>query len=139
VIVVEGEPEQAGSKRSVPAGGRPGAPRFITDDNKKAKGWMKEVGKAAMVAMSNGRHEKFDGVPLVMEIEFFVTRPKTVKPHKRLFPTVKPDLTKLVRACEDGLTGIVWVDDSAVVDQHVFKRYADDTSPRAVICVYEKA
>lgn len=41
------------------------------------------------------------------------------------YPAVKPDATKLWRAIEDALTGIVWVDDALIVDQDVRKRYAD--------------
>lgn len=39
------------------------------------------------------------------------------------YPITKPDSTKLVRAVEDALTGVLWGDDAQVVDQHVFKRY----------------
>ncbi|MBN2312347.1 MAG: RusA family crossover junction endodeoxyribonuclease [Sedimentisphaerales bacterium] len=37
--------------------------------------------------------------------------------------TTVPDLTKLTRAVEDGLTGIVWKDDSQVIAQETLKRY----------------
>ena len=36
------------------------------------------------------------------------------------------DLSKLVRCLEDGLTGIVWVDDSQVVYCEASKRYVSD-------------
>ena len=34
-----------------------------------------------------------------------------------------PDTTKLLRAAEDALKGVLWRDDSLIVDQHAFKRY----------------
>jgi Holliday junction resolvase RusA-like endonuclease len=42
-----------------------------------------------------------------------------------MHPTVKPDLTKLLRAVEDALTGVVWRDDSQIIHQVVNKEYAD--------------
>jgi len=49
--------------------------------------------------------------------------------------TTTPDLTKLTRAVEDGLTGIVWKDDSQVICQATMKRYcrADETPGVQVI------
>ena len=47
---------------------------------------------------------------------------------------VKPDLSKLVRAVEDALTGIIWRDDSQVIDYRPYltKGYADDIDPEGV-------
>jgi hypothetical protein len=39
-------------------------------------------------------------------------------------PTPKPDLTKMVRAAEDAMAGIVWKDDSQVCGQITTKDYA---------------
>jgi Holliday junction resolvase RusA-like endonuclease len=36
-----------------------------------------------------------------------------------------PDLTKLMRSTEDALTGILWVDDARITDQHARKRYCE--------------
>jgi len=44
---------------------------------------------------------------------------KSAPPH--LIQT--PDLTKLIRAVEDGLTGIIWKDDKQVIAQATIKRY----------------
>ena len=72
------------------------------------KRWRTAVAWAARVA-----HR---GAPiagdLALSVTFRTTRPATVK---RARPSVKPDLSKLIRALEDALTGIVWVDDSQVV------------------------
>ena len=35
-------------------------------------------------------------------------RPKTIKPSKRPYPHVRPDIDKLERAVLDGLTGVVF-------------------------------
>jgi crossover junction endodeoxyribonuclease RusA len=49
----------------------------------------------------------------------------TVKNSAPKYPDKKPDCTKLLRALEDALTGILWIDDSQVVRQVVGKSYAD--------------
>jgi hypothetical protein len=40
---------------------------------------------------------------------------------------------KLARAAEDALTGVLWLDDSQIVDERISKAYGDDVglSPRA--------
>ena len=50
-------------------------------------------------------------------------------------PTKKPDATKLFRSTEDALTGILWVDDALIVQQHITKRYTNGGRPGALIRV----
>lgn len=55
-------------------------------------------------------------VPLSVGMVFLIARPKTVR---RPYPSVTPDLSKLVRAVEDALTDAkVWRDDALVVRYH---------------------
>jgi Holliday junction resolvase RusA-like endonuclease len=48
-------------------------------------------------------------------------------------PVERPDALKLARAAEDALTGVLWLDDSQIVDEQISKVYGDDVglSPRA--------
>jgi hypothetical protein len=56
-----------------------------------------------------------------------------VKPWAlRVRPAVRPDAVKLARAAEDALTGVVWVDDSQIVDERLHKVYADQAGPLSV-------
>jgi Holliday junction resolvase RusA-like endonuclease len=81
--------------------------------------------------------------PLHLSLVFCLARPKghfgsgrnadVVKPSAPRYPTVKPDATKLTRAVEDAMTGIVWRDDAQVVDQYVTKVY--DEPERVVVTV----
>jgi Holliday junction resolvase RusA-like endonuclease len=62
---------------------------------------------------------------LKLTIQFYRPRPKghfgtgknadTLKPSAPKYPITKPDNTKLTRAVEDALKGVVWKDDSQVV------------------------
>ena len=51
-----------------------------------------------------------------------------------LAPDTKPDLTKLVRAAEDSLRGVLWRDDAQVVRQVTEKRWGEPA--RVEIAVY---
>ena len=126
-FTVHGVPQPAGSKRAfvTPKTGR----IVVVDDAKGSRPWKNRVAAAAAEAM--------DGPPLSGPVEllltFSVTRPRghygvgrnsdIVKPSAPVFPTVRPDITKLVRAAEDAMTGIVWKDDAQVIAQHADKRY----------------
>ena len=52
-----------------------------------------------------------------------------------VWPTGKPDFDNVTRFI-DQLKGVVWRDDSLVVDAHLFKRYSD--RPRLVVSIKEK-
>jgi len=71
------------------------------------------------------------GGALEVSVIFTVPRPKGhfgargLKPSAPAYPTVRPDVTKLLRAVEDACTGIVWRDDAQIVAQHAIKRYGE--------------
>jgi Holliday junction resolvase RusA-like endonuclease len=48
-----------------------------------------------------------------------------LKPGAPRCPTVKPDVSKLVRAAEDACTGILWADDALIVEQYASKVYGE--------------
>lgn len=50
------------------------------------------------------------------------------------FITSKPDLDNIVKLVEDGLTGVVWRDDSQVHSLTASKRYSDTPRIEVVIC-----
>ena len=129
-FTVFGRPQPAGSKRALPhpKSGRP----LIVDDAKGSRPWKQQVAATAL------EHRSGDTLlmgALALHLAFFVARPKghygtgrnagVVKPSAPVFPTTKPDATKLVRCVEDALTGVLWRDDAQVVRQVVDKLYGD--------------
>lgn len=129
-IEVPHEAKPAGSKKAF---NRPGS-RFpvVVDDCKESRSWKTEVGQYAKDAW--GDAPLLLG-PVRLVVVFIRERPKRhygtgrnagiVKANAETWHISKPDATKLLRAVEDALTGIVWKDDSQVVMQCVEKRYGD--------------
>jgi len=64
-------------------------------------------------------------------------RPKSIPKSQRLSPIVPPDLDKLLRAIGDavGQSGLIWGDDSQIVEISARKHYADNRQPGAVILI----
>lgn len=130
---VPGIAKTAGSKRAIPFEKSDGSLGVrVIDDNPKTKGWMADVKHYAGQAMAGQRTSLVEG-PVAVEVTFFLLRPDAhfgtgknaalLKPSAPEYPTKKPDLTKLWRAAEDALKGIVWKDDSQVVWQNTRKAY----------------
>lgn len=119
---VPGIPQPGGSKRGFVVNGR----AVITEDAKKSKPWRAVVALAARDAMAGA--PPMDA-PLRLVVVFVLPRPKGhfgrrgLLPSARPWPSTKPDTTKLLRALEDACTGIVWRDDTQVVQQLAWKVY----------------
>lgn len=124
---VAGVPAPGGSKKAVPIGGGKVA---LVDDAKRNGPWRERVAAEGQAAMGDG--PLLDG-PLALSMRFVVARPKghfgtgknagTVKASAPRWPAVKPDATKLLRAAEDALSGVIWHDDARIVRQFVAKDY----------------
>ena len=133
---VPGVPAPGGSKKAF-VNKRTGRAQIV-DDCTRNKPWREAVAWAA--------REAYQGPlmlgPLALTVEFVMPRPKghyktcqgqptgEVKLSAPRRPTTKPDATKLLRALEDALTGVLWHDDAQIVEQWVFKLYVGCGTPR---------
>ena len=123
-ITVVGVAQPQGNKsafvingRAVLVEGRRGKSRAAFKDwraavSREAGAWVK----------ANGMPEPIAG-GVVLEIEFHLPRPKSL-PKRVVHHTKKPDVDKLSRLIGDSLTGIVFHDDSNVVELRAKKVYA---------------
>ena len=122
-----------------------GRPLITTrDDAKGNKEWKAQV---AYFANTHYQGQPLD-CPLAIEVTFVMPRLKghfgsgknanVLKANAPAFHTVKPDCTKLLRAAEDALTGILWRDDAAISLQIVRKVFGDRTgmhiTVRTLLC-----
>lgn len=133
-FTVAGIAQPAGSKKSYGKGGR-----SIVDANKNSRPWKNavsaEAAKAMEVAVSKAvnlrRYRPPLEGPLELQVIFWLPRPKGhygakgLRPSAPPYPAVRPDTTKLLRAVEDAMTGIIWRDDAQVVHQTAGKRYGE--------------
>lgn len=111
-----GTPRPQGSKRYVGNG------RFIEASD--VMPWRKAIAEAVQLAFQATGDERPFTAPVVVYATFFLPRPKSVK---RIFPTVPPDLDKLLRGLGDGLSinCKAIADDSLIVKWVASKVYAD--------------
>lgn len=117
--------------------------RVVEAAGKKLKVWRKAIAVACHQLISE-EHSLLLG-PVRVEVDFFLPRPASVKLSKRALPIVPPDLDKLTRGCLDAIgqglngkvgDGIIWGDDSQVVELIARKFYADDREPGADIRIF---
>lgn len=130
-FTVYGQPQPAGSKRAF-QNKRTGR-IVVVDDAKGSRPWKQEVAETATQCVTTYGWPEAHRGPVRLDITFVLPRPKghhgtgrnasLVKPGAPAWPGVKPDATKLLRAVEDAMTGIVYYDDAQVVQQSVSKRY----------------
>jgi crossover junction endodeoxyribonuclease RusA len=112
----------------------------LTSMAKGLKEWKQQIAAAAAQAMAGARVQPFSTGPVAIDVTFYLPRPKkflTKKYASVEVPLVTtPDVDKLARSCLDGLTHVVWHDDSQVTDIVARKRYcAAGEIPRAEITV----
>ena len=99
---------------------------------KKTASWEDSI---RAQALSSRPEQLLDG-PLVMEATFYLLRPKS-RPKRELYPDRKPDLDNLVKSVKDALEGVIYTNDSRIVDEVTRKRYGDP--PRVEVTIREVA
>ncbi len=138
---VPGIPQPQGSKRAfvIRKNGALTNRVAITEDNKKVAPWRDSVIYAAMKQPGSGCCASAH-VPVWIVMEFRFRRPSghhgkaglNAQGRRRPFPTGKPDGDKLERAVNDALTGILFHDDSQVVQVSKSKSWTD--GPPGMLC-----
>lgn len=96
---------------------RGGIPRAYT----KAKTRNYERDLACIASLQQKGKPPLEGSIIIL-VTFYLKRPKTVK---RKYPDVKPDIDNYCKALCDSLNGIVWKDDSQIIDLFASKRYSE--------------
>lgn len=107
-------------------------------DPASTRQFKKIVTKLASSEM--GKTEPIDG-PIRVSFTFY--RPVQQSLTKAEFdrravgdelPTMKPDLSNYLKAVEDALNGVVWVDDRMITTEVIKKRYS--TTPRITLKIW---
>ena len=124
---VPGIPQPQGSKNAYVRGNR----AVLVEANKKLPAWRQIVTEKLEAANVSCQ-------PLIgavdAQIVFFMPRPKSVL---REYPSVKPDLDKLVRAILDaGTKAGIYNDDSQVIEIVANKFYTDAGQPVGALITF---
>ena len=123
-----------------------GRPKFTTINGyaraytpKKTLNYENWVRLKATLAMSEAGLSTLD-CPIELQVDVLVPIPASWSKIKQksaadgeLFATKKPDLDNVIKAIKDSLNGIVWRDDSLIVNLSAAKNY--DERPRIEITV----
>lgn len=101
--------------------------------NPKTAAYQKAI---RLSAIPHKPKEPFKGA-LSVDTHFILKAPHRVKSSKE-YPIVRPDNDNLIKALLDPLTGLIWSDDSIIVEHTVKKMYdLVDKRPRIYIAIYE--
>ena len=98
---------------------------YTPQDTVYYENWVKQCARTAMDGA-----EPLSG-PLSLEMEVHMPIPKswskkrrTEAAGRRIHPTIKPDLTNVIKAIEDGAQGVCFFDDKQIVCVRVMKAYS---------------
>ena len=100
-------------------------------DPKKVTVFKRQLGYLARQEMQERGLEPFNG-ELTVRFEFYRPVQASISQKERARrlsgvhrPTVKPDLSNYIKALEDALNGILWVDDNLIISLEAKKYYAE--------------
>ena len=134
VFNVPGNPKGKGRPRFARSGA---FTRVYTD--KQTADYETQVKQAAQQAM--GSSEPLE-TPVTVYLYIRLPIPSSYSKNRRKacldgfeMPTKKPDASNILKSIEDGMNGVVFKDDSQIVNIHVTKVYA--TEPGVDVCVRE--
>jgi len=122
MFTVHGSPAPQGSKRAF-RNQHTGRVQ-MTESSKRVAPWRQDVKHAALEVIGES-WVLLDG-PLAVSMVFTFPRPRShwrtgrnahlLRDSAPARPSGAPDLSKLIRATEDALNGVVWTDDARVVE-----------------------
>lgn len=116
-----GVPQPQGSTRAFVVNGH----AVTTSANKNLRPWRNTMSLACADAARH-LHEPLTG-PLLVRVVFTLPKPASAPKTRRVWPSKRPDLDKLVRGCFDAVTDCgCWVDDAQVVELVAAKAYPND-------------
>ena len=140
-IVVPGDPVGKGRPRAFQTRGARRTIKMHTPE--KTRAYEQAIALAGKLAMQ-GREPL--GGPVAMRLDIFMPIPASWSKAKReaallssVMPISKPDASNVLKAVEDALNGIAYIDDSQIIDVWVRKRYSDEPRVEVIITPLAKA
>jgi crossover junction endodeoxyribonuclease RusA len=132
-FTIVGNPTPKGSLTRMPNGAMLQA--GTANSRKRFSEWRTDIRDASLIAM-NGRNPSNSAIRLMVEFALPYPTSSVRKYQMGWLPCVKkPDVDKLLRALMDGMTKVVWRDDSQVIYVTVNKVYAWQGTTGATVSV----
>ncbi len=130
---LDGNPVTQGSKKAF-VNPKTGRPIIVEDRSRDLDLWRGRVTETASKLM---RDRPLYREAMLIEMRFTLPRPQSLARRPMALPVTNPDLDKLVRACGDALSKIVYFDDKQTCDLIVSKRYEGhpEARPRPGVAV----
>ncbi|NNV08118.1 RusA family crossover junction endodeoxyribonuclease [Geobacillus sp. MMMUD3] len=132
-LIVYGEPVAQGRPRATTVNGR-----VRMYDPKKSRDFKHYLKLAA----SKHRPEQLIEGPISLEVKVYKPTLKSFSKKKKVAaeagqirPISKPDVSNYLKLIEDALTGVIWKDDSQIIDCSISKYYSE--TPRTEIQIKE--
>lgn len=118
-VVVNGDPAPQGSKsfKGLAKNGR----AIMAESSRRVKPWRDRV-QDVIEDEIRGLSGRFPGMfpltgPVALDLTFTMRKPARAPKKRRIFPTKRPDVDKLLRAVLDaGTAAGLWDDDSQVIE-----------------------
>jgi crossover junction endodeoxyribonuclease RusA len=131
-FIVYGAPATKGNKSAFPVrrgGVLTGQVAVKEGRSDNFKDWNRRVEEVVQgVARESG---VFIDDPIVASVVFYLPKPVSAPKRKRVWPSKRPDLGKLLRAIEDPMNGVLIHDDALIVRfVRLEKVYAEEPDPR---------
>lgn len=122
-VTVLGLPAPQGSKSFKGRSKKTGR-GIMVESCKRLPMWRKTVMLTAIAELAKTGGRPTWGTPIVLSARFFLPRPQSARKND-IYPSRKPDLSKLVRAIEDSLVDAKIIsDDATIVEIRARKFYA---------------
>lgn len=138
MFVLPGAPRGKGRPRSRIARSRAGDQFIAVYTDAETRNYEAALKLVGSVAMKRAGLKVLSG-PLRVRITAVFPIPKSWSQNKRsmarvglIKPTVKPDCDNIAKML-DGVNGVVWVDDSNIVQETIEKVYGDDPELRVEV------
>jgi len=130
IVTVYGVPVAQGRPKFFRRGDHVGA-----YDPKKSRNFKSGIRIQALEQLSQGGTvPPLNEGPLSMQVHVYLPRPKTL-PKRIIHHIKRPDADNIAKGCKDALKGVVYKDDSQIVELLVRKSYGDP--PRVIIAIEE--
>jgi|SRR5262245_7686618 len=97
--------------------------------------WRQDIRAAIQLQVPQLANALLRG-PVAVRVRFLMPKPPSIS-KRRLFPTVAPDVDKLIRAVGDALESTVFVNDAQVVHWDAWKVYTAEGRAEARIEIWQ--